>query len=43
MYIELKTNRLTLRPLNIGDLDAVHTYASDIENTKYMINLPNEL
>lgn len=42
MYIELKTNRLTLRPLNIGDLSTVHTYASDIENTKYMMNLPND-
>lgn len=42
MYIELKTNRLTLRPLNIRDLDTVHTYASDIETTKYMIPLPNE-
>lgn len=42
MYIELKTNRLTLRPLNIRDLDTVHVYASDIENTRYMINLPND-
>lgn len=42
MFIELKTNRLILRPLNIKDLDTVHAYASDIENTKYMIYLPND-
>lgn len=42
MFIELKTNRLILRPLNIEDLDTVHAYASDVENTKYMIYLPND-
>lgn len=43
MYIELKTNRLILRPLNVEDLETVHEYASDIETTKYMIHLPNEI
>ena len=43
MTIELKTNRLILRPLDIEDLNTVHAYASDIENTKYMIHLPNDI
>ncbi len=38
MYIELKTERLILRPLNIKDLNTVHVYASDIENTRFMIH-----
>lgn len=42
MFIEIKTKRLVLRPLNIEDLDTVHAYASDIGNTKYMIHLPND-
>lgn len=42
MYIELKTERLLLRPLDISDLENVHIYASDVENTKYMMHLPNE-
>lgn len=42
MLIELKTARLILRPLNISDLDSVHAYASDIDNTRYMYYLPNE-
>ena len=37
----LKTKRLTLRPLNLSDLETVHQYASDTENTKYIIRLPN--
>jgi len=41
MYIELKTERLLLRPLSVSDLYTAHEYASDIENTKYMIHLPN--
>ena len=41
MYFELKTDRLILRPLNIKDVITVHAYASDVENTKYMIHLPN--
>lgn len=42
MYIEIKTERLVLRPLNIQYLDTVHAYASDLENTKYMIFLPSD-
>lgn len=34
MYIELKTERLLLRPLTIADLDAVHAYAGDPENAR---------
>lgn len=42
MLIELKTKRLILRPLDIKDLETTHIYASDKENTRYMIHLPNE-
>ena len=38
----LKTERLTLRPLDISDVDTVHIYASDPELTRYMIHLPND-
>ena len=34
MYIELKTERLLLRPLTTADLDAVHAYAGDPENAR---------
>lgn len=36
MYYEMKTERLFLRPLNIADLNTVHEYASNVENTQYM-------
>lgn len=39
MHIEFKTDRLILRPLSIEDIDTVHVYASDIENTRYMIHM----
>lgn len=42
MFYELKTDRLTLRPLDISDLETVHAYASDEENTTYMFWLPND-
>lgn len=42
MFYEIKTERLTLRPLDISDLATVHTYASDEENTRYMFWLPND-
>lgn len=42
MYTEIKTNRLLLRPLGVQDLAAVHAYASDPENTRFMLFLPNE-
>ena len=40
--IELKTQRLVLRPLGTEYLQTVHAYASDLENTRYMVHLPNE-
>lgn len=40
--IEIKTKRLTLRPLGMRYLQTVHVYASDLENTKYMTRLPNQ-
>ncbi|MCH5272331.1 MAG: GNAT family N-acetyltransferase [Lachnospiraceae bacterium] len=39
---EIRTNRLVLRPLDVTYLHTVHEYASDYENTKYMVYLPNE-
>lgn len=42
MHIELHTERLLLRPLNVSDLITVHEYSTDTENTKYMIHLPNK-
>lgn len=38
----IATERLILRPLCLNDLKTVHEYASDVENTKYMLFLPNE-
>ena len=38
----IKTERLLLRPLCLDDLKTVHAYASDLENTQYMLFLPNE-
>jgi len=40
--MELKTQRLLLRPLVADDWKAVHEYASDVENTRYMTFLPND-
>ena len=37
----LRTDRLLLRPLSLKDLNTVHEYASDLENTRYMLFLPN--
>lgn len=42
MYYEIETERLLLRPLSINDIKTVHEYASDIENTRFMMYLPNE-
>jgi RimJ/RimL family protein N-acetyltransferase len=39
---EIKTERLILKPLGLEYLDSTHEYASDPDNTKYMIHLPNE-
>lgn len=38
----IKTKRLVLKPLGIEYLESAHEYASDIENTKYMVHLPNK-
>lgn len=38
----IKTEHLTLRPLHIRDIETVHAYASDPQNTRYMMFLPNE-
>lgn len=38
--MELHTPRLTLRPADIGDLQSTHAYASDLENTRFMMYLP---
>jgi RimJ/RimL family protein N-acetyltransferase len=40
--MEIRTERLLLRPVEAADLSAVHAYASDIENTKFMMYLPYE-
>lgn len=42
MHYTIKTDRLILRPLDISDLETVHIYASDEENTTYMFWLPND-
>ena len=34
--------KLTLEPLGLKHLRTVHEYASDLENTRYMVHLPNE-
>jgi RimJ/RimL family protein N-acetyltransferase len=38
----LKTERLILRPLTPDDFDAVHSWASNPENTRYMAWGPND-
>lgn len=42
MFYEIKTERLLLRPLDISDLKTAREYSSDVDNTKYMIYLPNQ-
>lgn len=39
---EIQTERLVLRPLGVKYLETTYQYSSDIENTRYMVNLPNE-
>ena len=41
-YFEIVTPRLTLRPIGMGDLETTHAYASDRENCRYMMFLPND-
>ena len=38
--VTLPTERLLLRPLHSSDLESVHLYASDPENTAYMSYFP---
>lgn len=38
--MELHTSRLTLRPAAMTDLHTTHAYASDLENTRFMMFLP---
>lgn len=40
--VVLNTERLTLRPFTQADFQAVHAYASDPENVKYMVWGPND-
>lgn len=40
--MEIKTKRLTLRPIGMADLETQYAYTSDYENTKYMMFLPDE-
>lgn len=41
MFLTLKTPRLVLVPHGRRFLDSTHEYASDPENTRYMMHLPN--
>lgn len=38
--MEIKTARLVLRPVTMGELESACAYALDLENTKYMMYLP---
>ena len=38
----INTDRLTIVPMELKYLQSTHEYAADLENTKYMLNLPNE-
>lgn len=38
--MELRTPRLTLRPADMNDLHTTHAYASDLDNTRFMMYLP---
>lgn len=40
--MEIRTKRLVLAPLGMEYLQSTYEYASDIENTKYMMYLPDE-
>jgi len=41
--VTLETERLILRPLTLNDFDAVHSGASNIENTYLMLWGPNRI
>ena len=38
--MEIRTERLMLRPAALGDLATTHAYAGDLENTRFMMYLP---
>ncbi len=38
----MSKEKITLEPLGLKHLETVHEYASDIENARYMVHLPNE-
>ena len=40
--VELKTERLTLVPYGMKYLETAYKYTSDLENTRYMMFLPND-
>ena len=40
--MEIRTPRLVLKPMSMACLASTHAYASDLENTKYMMWLPND-
>ena len=40
--MNIKTKRLLLVPLGLNYLTSTHKYAGDLENTKYMVHLPNK-
>ena len=40
--MEIKTQRLLLRPIGLQDLETAFAYASDAENTKFMTFLPDD-
>lgn len=42
MKIELKTDRLTLVPMELKYLESTHSYAGDKETTRFMMFLPND-
>ncbi|MBR1390189.1 MAG: GNAT family N-acetyltransferase [Lachnospiraceae bacterium] len=40
-FLEIETERLQLKPLGLRYLATVNEYATDPENTRYMVHLPN--
>ena len=38
--MEIRTERLLLRPITMAELQSTHAYSSDVENTRYMMYLP---
>jgi len=39
--LEIRTERLLLRPITMADLATTHAYVADAENTHFMMNLPS--